>query len=110
GLGLAFLLAAQRLVDRATHRVRRLRRWDDALATRELDARLEARLLVIGARLDQPELVGVRHQRRHAVVAQAAGVEAGRDEGRAERVHLDQRREVRGVAEVVGVLAAGERR
>ncbi len=37
-------------------------------------------------------------------------MEAGRDEGRAERVHLHQRREVRGVAEVVGVLALGQRR
>ena len=36
-------------------------------------------------------------------------MEAGRDEGRAERVHLHQRRQVPGVAEVVGVFAAGER-
>ena len=65
---------------------------------------------MVGARLDQAELLGVRHQRRHAVIAQAAGVEAGRNEGRAERVHLDQRRQMRGVAEIVGVFAARQRR
>ena len=65
---------------------------------------------MIGARLDQSELVDVRHHRRHAVITQPAGVEPGRNERRSQRVHLDQRRQVRGVAEIIGVLAAGERR
>ena len=48
------------------------------------------------------------HQRRHAVVAQPSRVESGGDEGRAEGVHLHQRRELRGVAEVVRIPPAGE--
>src|SRR5471030_1829630 len=47
-LFLAFLLAAQRLVDGATHRVIGLRRRHDAFAACELDASLEARLLMVG--------------------------------------------------------------
>jgi len=41
---------------------------------------------------------------------QSAGMEAGRDEGRAERLHPDRRREVGGGAEVVGAAAPHERR
>ena len=48
--------------------------------------------------------------RRHAVIAEAAGVEAGRNEARAKRVHLDERRQVSCVAEIVGVGAAREAR
>ncbi len=33
---------------------------------------------MVCARLNQPKFVNVRHKRRHAVVAQATGVEAGR--------------------------------
>ena len=62
------------------------------------------------AGLDQAQLLQVRDQRRHAVVAQSAGVEAGRHEGRAERVHLGERRHVPGVAEVVGVPPARQAR
>ena len=46
-------------------------RRHDALGARELHAGLEARVLGIGARLDQPELLQVADQRRHAVIAQA---------------------------------------
>src|SRR5262249_56465880 len=99
---------AQRLVDRAAHRVRRLRRRHDALAARELDAGLEAGDLVIGTRLDQAEFADMRDERRHAVIAQPAGMEARRDERRSERVHLDERREMRGVAEIIGVFALGQ--
>ena len=66
--------------------------------------------LLIGARLDQPKLVDVRDQRRHAVIAQAARMGRRGNECRAERVHLDQRGQVRRVAEVVGVFAARHRR
>ena len=55
-------------------------------------------------------MVAVADQRRHAVVAQAAGVDGCRHEVGTEGVHLQQRREVRGVAEVVLVFALGERR
>ena len=40
---------------------------------------------------------------RHPVVAETARVEGRRDEGRPQRVHLHERREVPRVAEVVGV-------
>ena len=46
----------------------------------------------------------------HAVVAQPAGVDSGGHEAAAQGVHLDQRRQVRGVAEVVGVGALGHGR
>ena len=51
-----------------------------------------------------------RDQRRHPVVAQAAGVDRVRDEVVAQRVHLHQRRHARRVAEVVGVRASRQRR
>ena len=109
-LRLAGLLGLQRLVDRALDRMVRLGRRQDALDAGEVDPGLEALDLVVRDRLDQAEVQQVADHRRHAVVAQAAGVEAGRDELGAERVHLDQRRQVPGVAEVVGVPAAGQRR
>ena len=71
-----------------------------------MHARLEAGVLMIGARLDQAELLQVADQRRHAVIAQAPGMEAGRDEFRSERMHLDERRQMSGVAEIEGVFAA----
>src|SRR4051812_29878541 len=109
GLALAIALAAQRLVDRTTHRMRRLRRRHDTLAARELDTGVEASDLMVGARLDQAELRDMGNQRRHAVIAQAARMEARRNKSRAQRVHLHERREVGGVAEVIGILALGER-
>ena len=51
-----------------------------------------------------------REQRRHAVVAQAAGVDRVRDEVVAERVHLHQRRHPGRVAEVVRVDPPRQRR
>jgi hypothetical protein len=103
-------LAADRLVDGAPHGVVGLGRRQDALGAREQHARLEAGVLRIGLGLDQAQFLQVRHHRRHAVVAQAARMEARRHEGRAQRVHLDQRRHVRGVAEIVGVFAARQAR
>ena len=50
----------------------------------------------------------MRNQRRHAVIAQAAGVNSRRNERRAQRVHLHQRRQVAGVAEVVRERSLGE--
>ncbi len=108
--GGAFLLAAQRFVDRTLDGVVGLRRRHDALGAGEGDAGLEALELVVGARLDQPELLQVTHQRCHAVITQAARVESGRDERGPQGVHLHQRRQVRRVAEVVGVRPSCERR
>jgi hypothetical protein len=99
-------LAAQRLDDGALDRVVGLGRGHDALGAANSTPASKHSRLVVGHGLDQAQLLQVRHQRRHAVVAQAAGVEARRREGRAQRVHLGQRRQVAGVAEVVGVLAA----
>ena len=79
-----------------------LGRGDDALGAGELDAGGKGVELLDGAGFDQAEVHDVRDQRGHAVVAQAAGVDAGRHEGAAQGVHLDQRGEVAGVAEVVG--------
>ena len=64
----------------------------DALGAGELDAGLEARALVDAPGLDEAVLLEQADQRRHAVVAQAAGVDRLRDEVVAERVHLDERR------------------
>ena len=102
--------AALGLLDHGGERVRRLRRRDDALGPGEGHRGREALPLRLGHRLEQAELVHVREQRRHAVVAQPAGVHRVRDEVVAEGVHLQQRREPGRVAEVVGVHAPGERR
>ena len=77
------------LVDRRPDGVRRLRRRDEALGPGELDRRLEARVLGVGPRLEEAQLVQVADQRRHAVVAQPAGVDRGRPELVAKGVHLD---------------------
>ena len=55
-------------------------------------------------------VVQLRHDGAHAVVAQAAGVVRRGDEAAAERVHLGQRADFAGVAEVVGEPAAREAR
>jgi hypothetical protein len=107
-LGLARLGAVAGLADGRRDRVRRLRGRDDALGTGEADAGLEALGLADRLGLDQAQLVDVAEQRRHAVVAQPAGVDGVRDEVVAQRVHLHHRREARGVAVVVAVLALGQ--
>lgn len=81
---------------------------DDAFGFGELDAGGEAGGLVVGFGFDEAEFLHVADERGHAVVAEAAGVESWRGEGGAERVHFDERREVGGIAEVIGVGAAGE--
>ena len=85
-------------------------RRDDGLGAGEGDRRLEAGELADGAGLDEAVVQQLRDQRRGAVVAQAAGVDAGRHEVVAERVHLDHRRHPGGVAEVEVVDALGQRR
>ena len=70
----------------------------------------EAVELAVGLGADQPLVLGVRDERRHAVVAQAAGVDARGHEVVAQRVHGDERRHADRVAVVVGVDAARQRR
>lgn len=110
GLALAFALAAQGLLDGAFDRMVGFGRRHDALCARKGHASLKALTLGVGGGLHQAQLLAVTHQRCHAVVAEPAGVETRRREGAAEGVHLGQRGHVAGVAEVVGVLAARERR
>ena len=78
--GLAGLRGRQRLVDRDADGVGRLGRREDPLGPGERDAGLEAGALVDAARLDVAVLLEQADQRRHAVVAQAAGVDRLGDE------------------------------
>ena len=82
----------------------------DPLGARKQHAGLKARVLMIGARLDEAEFLAMADQRRHPVIAQAAGMETRRDERGPQRVHLDQRRQMSRVPEIEGVFAAGQRR
>ena len=107
---LAFLLAAERLVDRNSYRVRGLRRRNDAFAARELDRGLEGRDLRHRDGLDDLHVVQLADERRHAVIAQPARVNPRRHKAVAQRVHLHQRSHHRRVAEVVGVAAPGQGR
>src|SRR5450759_2347838 len=98
------------LADRTGDGMVRLGRRHDALSAGEHHARLERLELADRDGVDHVLVVQVRDQRRHAVVAQAAGVDRVRYEVGAQRVHLQQRRQAARVAEVVAVLALRERR
>ena len=110
GLGLAGLAALNGLVDGDADGVAGLRRGQDALDARELLGRLEHLCLLDGAGLHVAVVIQLRDDGAHAVVAQAAGVVRRGDEAAAERVHLGQRADLAGVAEVVGEPAAREAR
>ena len=103
------LLGLLRESDRLGDGVGRLGRGHDALRTRELHRTGEALRLRDGHGVHEAKLINVRDERRHAVVAQATGVNGVGDEVMAQRVHLHQRGHARGVAEVVGVHAARQR-
>ena len=90
--------------------MRGLGRRQRALGAGKLHRRLEDRCLLDGAGLDKALVVELGKRRAHAVVPEAARVRGGRYEVRPERVHLLQRAHPARVAEVVGVLAARERR
>ena len=79
-------------------------------AAREAHRRGEDVVLQVGLGADQPVEDELRDERRHAVVAQAARVDRRRHEVVAERVHRDERRQLARVAEVVGEVAARQRR
>ena len=110
GLCLAGLAAFDGLVDGDADGVAGLRRGQDAFNARELLGRLEHLCLLDGAGLHVAVVVQLRDDGAHAVVAQAAGVVRRGDEAAAERVHLGQRADLTGVAEVVGEPAAREAR
>jgi len=57
-------------------------------AAREYQCALEDVFFRHGAGFDQPLIVKVADERRHAVITQAASVNLG-DEGVSQRVHLD---------------------
>ena len=108
--GLARLPGGERLVHRDADGVGRLRGGQDPLGSGELHAGLEAGALVDASGLDEAVLLEQADQRRHAVIAETAGVDRLRDEVGAEGMHLHDRRHLAGVAEVVGVDAAGQAR
>ena len=110
GLGLAALPALLRLVDGGADGVVGLWRRQDGLGLGEAQAGGEGLQLGVGPRGDIAMLGQVADLGGHAVVAQAAGMEARGDEGGAQGVHLYQGREVGGVAKVVGELALGQGR
>src|SRR4051794_27320456 len=74
---LARLLRRVGLLDHRADRVRGLRAGDDALGAREAHRGLERLVLAIGARLHESVLHQAAHDRRVAVVAEAAGVHRG---------------------------------
>ena len=109
-LRLAAGFAAQRLVDAGANAMGRFGSRDDALGAGEHHPGFEGGGLRHGDGLDQLLVVELRDQRRIAVIAQTAGMNARRHEVVAQRVHLHQRREAGGIAVVVGIDALGQRR
>ena len=109
-LALSCLLAALGLANRSGDGVSRLRCREDPLATGKGQRAGKALRLRNRLGFGQTEFVDVRHQWRHAVIAQTTGVDRGWDEVVAKRVHLHQRRHTSGVAEVVPILALGQAR
>ena len=77
-LALALLLAAQRLVDGGADRVGGLRRGHDALARANWTAASKVASCGYRHGLDHALVVELADERRHAVVAQAARVDAAR--------------------------------
>src|SRR5664280_1424519 len=77
---LAGLLGNHRLVDRRPDRVVRLGCRDQAFGSGELDPRLEAGALMDAAGLDEALVLEEADLGRHAVVAEAAGVDRLGDE------------------------------
>ena len=110
GLRLAGLAALFRFVDGSANRVAALRRRQDACGAREHLRRGEHGGLLHGDGFHISVVVELGQDGAHAVVAQTARVVGGRNEAAAERVHLRERADSAGVAEVVRELAAREAR
>src|SRR5262249_48308770 len=83
-------------------------RGQNAFGAREFKRCIEDWNLGVGAGLDVPEFAKVAEKRRRSVVAQAARVDAGRNEIVTEGIHLDQRGKLRGVPEIVSETALSE--
>ena len=72
--------------------------------------RLKTLDLVKGGSLDQAKFLRQTDHGRHAVITQAAGVNARRHETVSQGVHFHQRGEFAGIAKVIAILAAAHRR
>ena len=108
GARLAFRFGFEGLADGFGDGVVGFGRGHDAFGAGKLNAGSECIELLHGGGFGQAEIDDMRDQRRHAVIAQAAGVNSRRNKGAAQGVHLDQRRQMAGVAEVVSEAALGE--
>ena len=108
--GFARFLALQGFVDGRADGVARFRSGKDSLDAGEVFRGLENIRLFHGPRFDQLVVVSLGKDGTHTVIAESAGMVRGRDEFRAERIHLGERTHVARVAEVVGEYAAGEAR
>src|ERR1022692_1967835 len=93
----AFFPRGDGFVHSGANRVGGFGRGQYSLGSGELQRCLEARQLRIGFGLNVPQVEQVAEQRRCAVVAQPARVDARRNEIVAEGIHLDERRELGGV-------------
>ena len=71
--------------------------------TTELERRLKGRELRQGQRFDDVVVIEIAHQRRHAVIAQAAGMHRCGDKIAAQGVHLNQGRETNRVAKIISI-------
>ena len=98
---LAFLLRLLRLTDGGGDGVSRLRRGNDALRFGEESGGVERLKLRNVDGVHQAILLQLADDGARAVVTQSAGVDMCRSERVAERVHGDERRVTRLIAEVV---------
>ena len=105
---LARLLALESFVDGDADGVATLRGGQDALDAGKLLCCLKDAGLLHAGGLHQAVVVELAEDAAHAVVAQAARVVGAGDEAGAEGVHLGQRADHAGIAEVVDKFAAGE--
>ena len=106
----AVALGLKRFVGGFADRMRRLRRRDNPLCPCKLQGGFKHRPLLIRYGLDVLVVIEQTHQGRVPVVAQPSGVNGRRDKTVPQRVHFQQRRGGRRVAEVIQIHAAGQRR
>src|SRR5260370_38396987 len=90
--GLAAVARLDRFVDDGADRMGALRRGNRPLGPSELHGRVEDGPLWVGDRLDVAVIHQPRHERRHPVITEAAGMDAPRNEALAESGHAPQRR------------------
>ena len=87
-----------------------LRRWKNTFDPRKLLGCLEHARLLHSNRLHKPIGIQLGKYGAHAMVSQSAGMVRGRDEAAAQRVHLRQRADHSGIAEIVCELSSGKAR